>query len=461
MAKLHEKFFLGYLAMVLITLLFIIIAFPFLITNDFYKGGKEKMHIMMDKTIDIFNLGIANNQPLQEIVDEVYQKTQFDPYTEIIIFDEKERLLFEEHVNKYNKFFDLNFILTTNFISMTKNKSDIQQVIYNKQRYFAYSIKLSQTRYPNEMILGFAKTTEFYTSSTGGIMRILAMLFIIVFLGGIVASFITAKRISQPIKDLAQYAVSIGEGQIYDFKPKKASDEIYLLYKYMKEMEARLKEASQNQKKYFNMASHELKTPLMKIQGYGEGLANGLPLDVQKTASIIVNETKLLDRIVGQLLLLSKIEDINIQYDIEAIDVNEFIESLLESYRGVCRDKIHFDRSQTENPIILASEELLHQAIDNPISNALRYAKTFINIEVNIDQLYNNVIITISDDGGGIKPEHMPYVFDNFFKDEKGSIGLGMSIMKSSIESMNGFIHIKNSEYGLVVEIHIPLKTEK
>ena len=214
--------------------------------------------------------------------------------------------------------------------------------------------------------------------------------------------------------------------------------------------------AHESQKWFFQNVSHELKTPMMAVQGCAEGIHTGV-LDPAEASGVILEETEQMSELVEELLALSRLESGQAKAEFHLTDIRELLYDCLRSTeqlaeQGNMRISLRFD----ENPVLVNCDEIqLRRAFTNIITNALRYAKEEIQIECKADR--GKAIVCIRDDGEGIAPELLPHVFDRFFSTRKGGAGIGLSLAKEITSLHKGTIHASNDS-GAVFEISLPLR---
>ena len=214
--------------------------------------------------------------------------------------------------------------------------------------------------------------------------------------------------------------------------------------------------AHESQKWFFQNVSHELKTPMMAVQGCAEGIHTGV-LDPVGASGIILEETEQMSELVEELLALSRLESGQANAEFHLTDVRELLYDCLRSTEQLAEQKnlrisLRFD----ETPVLVNCDEVqLRRAFTNIITNALRYAKGKIQIECKADR--GKAIVRIHDDGEGIAPELLPHIFDRFFSTRKGGAGIGLSLAKEIVSLHKGTISASN-DGGAVFEISLPLR---
>ena len=214
--------------------------------------------------------------------------------------------------------------------------------------------------------------------------------------------------------------------------------------------------AHESQKWFFQNVSHELKTPMMAVQGCAEGIHTGV-LDPVGASGVILEETEQMSELVEELLALSRLESGQANAEFHLTDVRELLYDCLRSTEQPAEQKnlrisLRFD----ETPVTVNCDEIqLRRAFTNFITNALRYAKEEIQIECKADR--GKAVVRIRDDGEGIAPELLPHIFDRFFSTRKGGAGIGLALVKETVTLHRGNVRAAN-DGGAVFEISLPLR---
>lgn len=206
-------------------------------------------------------------------------------------------------------------------------------------------------------------------------------------------------------------------------------------------------------KQFFQNVSHELKTPIMSIQGYAEGIQTKVIEDPNKAIEVIIHESEKMSDLVEELLYISKIDSGQLTVKKEPIEINELIYDCLRSIEMIAQNKdieikIDFDEI---SPIIYGDEKQLAKAFTNIIVNAVKYAKSQISIKCRKNKKY--IEIFFCDDGEGINEEDLPHVFERFYKGKNGNTGIGLALTKEIIQVHSGKITASNSAKGAIFHI--------
>ena len=294
---------------------------------------------------------------------------------------------------------------------------------------------------------------------------IIPIYLVIAFLGGIIVT----KKALVPLTQMASTAQEIGHGKL----DKRLSldlpaNEIGILALTFNDMLNRLELSFQKEKQFTSDASHELKTPIAVIQAHTE---NALSLsknqgELEQSLNIIYQEAKSMNRIVSQLLLLTRSDSSNNSVLFEKLNLSYIVEDCISTY-------IDSSNNSTSNtttinsdiePLIyiMGDQTLMTRLFVNLIENSIKYGKESNNIFLSLHQEKNIIKFLIKDNGIGISPTDIPQIFDPFYRSSEtrsleGS-GLGLALVKKIIELHNGEITVESTENsGTTFEILLPI----
>jgi len=291
-------------------------------------------------------------------------------------------------------------------------------------------------------IKSFANRINIVLLVVMGITGILAVA-VAIFLSGLIA---------KPVRELTQFAVRIGKGD-FSRTPLNYGDlELAELAESMNKAATQLEDYDKEQKKFFQNASHELRTPMQAIKCNAEGIEHGI-LNSHKSSRVIISAIDRLSEMVEDLLYLSRIDNITTSNKLEECDLRELLSNCAERQRSLAVERnIRFVFDFDDKPVnMYCDEKHMFRAFSNLISNAIRYAKT--SITLSCHQTNAGITISVVDDGEGISNEDLPHIFDRFFRGTGGKHGIGLSIVKSIIEQHNGKIEAQNIETGTLFTI--------
>lgn len=299
---------------------------------------------------------------------------------------------------------------------------------------------------------------------------------------GIIAAFVLSSYISKPIKQLSNIAERMSELDFdikYDGKDK---GEIGLLGKSMNNMSQKLEENISQLKTanlelqrdidkkeklekmrtdFLSNVSHELKTPIALIQGYAEGLKEGITDDPESMdfyCSVIMDEAAKMNNMVKRLLTLNQIEFGEDELVMERFDINELVKSVVNANELRATQKnlsITYDILDT--PLyVWADEYKVEEVVTNYLSNAINHCcnENIIKIKVgHIDK--DNVRVSVFNTGNNIPEADIEHIWEKFYKIDKartreyGGNGIGLSIVKAIVESMGKTCGVNNLSDGV------------
>ena len=217
-----------------------------------------------------------------------------------------------------------------------------------------------------------------------------------------------------------------------------------------------IEKEAERQQTFFQNASHELKTPLMAIQGYAEGIQAGV-MDTGSAAEVILKESDRMTELVDELLDISKIDMGRQPLTLSEMDVREL---LYDSIRAVepaaAGGGIAIVPDFPEKPVMVSCDDTrLRRAVTNILSNGVRYARSQLHLTCRTEK--RHVTIRIQDNGDGIAEADLPHIFDRFYMGKNGKSGIGLALAKEIIHLHKGTIRAYNGDSGAVFEISIPV----
>ena len=380
--------------------------------------------------------------------------------TEILLYNKHQELLYPNDLT--DSFLSQTIIakVSTQLLDTKENK--VYTIYIGSEKYYLLCYPLTNIDGDKPTIVFISQTGEANTL----INAMNLILLIIMVIGSILASLIASRvssHVSKPVTDLTNLTKRIGGGDFTPIHENISGDilEINQLYESIGDMTARLFAYDQTQKTFLQNASHELKTPLMSIQGYAEGIENGIVPDVIHAAQIISSESKRLNALVEELLILSRIENGTYSRELSIMNLTDVLKEYAQRLAGYAAKLEH--QLILELPdfqiCVMADDTLLSQSVMNIVSNCLRYANVAVKITLLSSENY--ALIRICDDGNGIPENDLPHIFDRFYKGKGGNFGLGLAIAKSAVSSIGGHVNAYNNDNGAVFELYVPMQDSK
>ncbi|WP_173918462.1 HAMP domain-containing sensor histidine kinase [Halobacillus sp. Marseille-Q1614] len=272
-------------------------------------------------------------------------------------------------------------------------------------------------------------------------------------------SYFMTNRLVTPLSRLKQEVKKIEKRKFSEVQPVKSSGEIKDVEQSVRHMAEELERYINTQKQFFQNASHELKTPLMSIQGYAEGIRDGIfeGKDAERGLNVMVSEAERLKKIVNEMILLAKLDSSEDVYQPSEVNLAELTDQAKDRLYPLANEKgVVLHSSSYHKFTSYVDPERVLQALINIIGNAVRHAETRVDIISNISK--DVLSIKVIDDGSGIPEDLLPQLFQRFIKGKEGETGLGLAISRAIIERSGGSIRASNNEDGpgAVFEIRIP-----
>jgi two-component system OmpR family sensor kinase/two-component system sensor histidine kinase BaeS len=324
---------------------------------------------------------------------------------------------------------------------------------------------------PNDFAGPATPAGEFLASVNQSIITAIIIASIIALILGAVLFL----QITAPLRQLKKASVAIAGGDLSQRVTIYSRDELGELGQAFNHMAESLADAETQRQHLVADVAHELRTPLAAIQATAEGMLDGvLPLDEEQVASIHT-ETLLLNRLIGDLRLLSLAEAGQLKLERQEINLGGLVSQIVERSKpqAMQKDVTLGAEVQKNLPPVWIDSDRITQVLNNLIGNALRYTPKDGTITVGIAPapgLTNTVKVSVTDTGPGIDPEALPFVFDRFYRSDKsrsrasGGSGLGLAIVKQLVEAHGGkveavspvFRSADHQEYGTRISFTLP-----
>ena len=253
--------------------------------------------------------------------------------------------------------------------------------------------------------------------------------------------FMLSRSISKPIIDITAAAKNLADGDYDSEFTGTGFKEISELSETLNYAAKELKKTENLQRELLANVSHDIRTPLTLITGYAEMIRDFPGEDSSENVQIIIDEAERLKLLVNDLLVLSRLSAKTEIFNIQTINITELIESIVGRQQKLLENQqfiITF--TFNEKVEIEADAKKMEQVIYNFISNAVNYSGTSKKVEVIQEIVNGEVIVKVKDYGIGIKKEDLQYVWDRYYRVDKGlqrstqGTGLGLSIIKGILE---------------------------
>ncbi len=277
----------------------------------------------------------------------------------------------------------------------------------------------------------------------------------------LVVSILMSRKFVKPLQEMEVVTDRIAEGQFDQRLPIKGSsteyqDELEHLCIRINKMASRLEQVEDMRKKLIGDIAHELRTPLTVIKGAMEGFIDGVLTPDSATFERIYRQADRLERLVDDLQELNYLEMGTLELDLKVVNLEKFVGDLKQTMR------IKFNNKGVDFTLDLPNEELyvkvdedrLEQIMLNLLDNALRYTPKGGEVQIIVKKEGEWAKISVKDTGVGIPKEHLPHVFDRFYRVDEararldGGSGIGLTIVKRLVEAHKGEIWVESSGRG-------------
>lgn len=282
--------------------------------------------------------------------------------------------------------------------------------------------------------------------------------FVILISVALVVGLWVYRSIAVPLVKLKKATQNIKEGNLDFVLDVEGKNEFSELCQDFEEMRRRLKESTEEKslmekenRELISNISHDLKTPITAVKGYVEGIMDGVadtPEKMDRYVRTIYNKTNEMDHLINELTFYSKIDTNRIPYTFSKLNVEDYFADCSEEVgleletRGI---ELVYANYVEKDVMVIADGEQIRRVIHNIISNAIKYMdKPKGIIQIRIKDVGDFIQIEIEDNGKGIGPKDLPYIFDRFYRTDvsrnssKGGSGIGLSIVKKILEDHGG-----------------------
>lgn len=449
-----------------------------LLLGPFYTKQKEKVLKEAYKLIDEYSSkGGLDTEEFTVGLDQVAARYNLD----ILVLDADTNTI-RSTVNEPR-------FLTDRLLGYIFSGTPVDEVIYKNDSYTVQKsmdprmhteyIELWGTLTDNQIVLMRSPMESIQTSAHVA-NRLLLYVGVVVLLLGLVVNLILSRKLTDPIRELAYISEKMSRLD-FDAKYKgNGNNELDLLGGHMNRLSAtlektisELKTANNNlqselnkkveidemRKEFISNVSHELKTPIALIQGYSEGLKDCVNSDEESRdyyCDVIIDEAGRMNKLVKNLLELNQLEFGNENVSMERFDITEMLLNCIKASDILIRQNEITVDLVGERPTYVWSDEFkVEQVVNNYLSNAIHYCSKEKHIEVKVTREGDVVRVSVFNSGDPIPEEALPHLWTKFYKVDKartreyGGSGIGLSIVKAVMESLNHDYGVKNHSNGV------------
>lgn len=268
----------------------------------------------------------------------------------------------------------------------------------------------------------------------------------------VIMSLLISKRIVEPLQAISLVSHRLAQGFYRERVTVNADGELAELNNSINQLAEVLEQTEQRRRTLLADVTHELRTPLSTIEGYMEGLIDGVVKPNEQTFSLIMRESVRMQRLIEDLELLSRAEAGQIRINPRPVDLRIVLENLVTRFQQQSSEKDITLESKLRDIIlsVWADPDRIEQIIINLLTNALRYTPPGGHVGVHAWTEEERVVVAVRDTGIGISPEHITHLFERFYRVDKsrsrssGGSGIGLTISRHLIYAHGGDIYAES-----------------
>jgi signal transduction histidine kinase len=270
------------------------------------------------------------------------------------------------------------------------------------------------------------------------------------------------RRMVLPLEDLLKAADRVGQGDYSTRVDERGPRETRSLAKAFNDMASRLDQLDERRRDLMADVTHELRTPLTVVQGNLEGMLDGVYPSNEATLGSLVDEIKIISRLVDDLRTLALAESGALQLRKEPTDLAMLVNDSFALFQtqAVAKSVTIKLEIPPDLPWVELDPGRIRQVLTNLLANALRYTPAGGIVSVSYRQKDGRALLEVQDSGIGIPPEELAHLFERFHKSsESGGMGLGLAIAKQLVDAHGGSITAESEpNRGTKMKVELPLK---
>jgi signal transduction histidine kinase len=311
-------------------------------------------------------------------------------------------------------------------------------------------------------LVGYLYSDGFANNQPGIFMPLIEKLNIAAFRAGligvgiaIILSIVVGSWLLKPVTQLTSAANSLGKGDLTARVLVRGNDELAQLGNTFNHMADSLQKAEQSRRNMTADIAHELRTPLAVQRASLEAMQDGVYPMRTENLQPVLEQNILLTRMVDDLRLLALADAGELRLEKVDTDLGNLVSRVVKSFQSQAdQRKIRINYPPVQGLVLLIDPIRVEQIITNIISNALRFTPEGGSIRVQATRMEKTLSLSIHDSGPGIPEDSLPYVFDRFYRTDKGRVredggsGLGLAIARQLARAQNGDITVRNHPQG-------------
>ena len=462
--RLFFKLYLNYSVMLLLTAVLICLIFIQLYKSTTMTNEQKKLEIQAENSSEIMTTKFINTQNYSGFLDEINTQmktmdtdiwTISNPYASMPMDERMETNSFEEFSVGYREYVDL-----------------VESAFQNKRKFSIADDEISQIQTITVAVPIFGANREvvgalLLKSPVKGLEDIIDDSLSLIVISSVVAlaiSFIIviifATELSLPISRMRSTALSLAAGNYHSKTGIKRNDElgdlaktVDILSEKLLENDIQRKNLDQMRLDFFANVSHELRTPITVIRAYTETLIDGVVKDEEKVNQYydrMLVECKSMERLVGDLMLLSKMQNPDFAIDTEPVNLVQVFDDIIRSAGTIAEKKNINIEIIKDQPVIMmmGDYDRLRQMFMIILDNAIKFSDENKSVHIYLSKT-DKITVAIKDEGIGIDNNDLDNIFEKFYKSNlsqnASGTGLGLSIAKQIAAKHEGYIEVDSA----------------
>lgn len=452
---LRKKVLKNFIIVILLVVLSFEVILTLFVSRHYYTSVKQTLISQIVYTNAIYNSSNSDGPDFLDKAESIFNSKGYFQNNNIAIniIDKNRRVILDQYGFKSNKVVDYPDVN-----SAIKNTSEITPVTYKEDRTNEKVMSVSVPIKVNGIVEGVIRYSVSLKYVDRGLIKIIAYLIflgIFILLVSVALSLKFADSIIEPLSELKIFSNMIAKGN-YNIKMNKeriSDDEIGDFARTFENMAQEIKKSEKLKDEFISSISHELRTPLTSINGWSETLQldNISKEELSMGLNIIQDETQRLIKLVEELLDFSRLSSDRIKLNLEEVNVEELVVSVVNQLRSMAVDKnirLTFVFKNQKIKPIMADKNRLRQVLINLIQNSIKFTHKDGYIYVSANQNGDFTEITVKDNGIGISEQNISNVSKKFFQEDfhKSGSGLGLAISDEIIKLHKGKMTIKSKK---------------
>jgi signal transduction histidine kinase len=308
-------------------------------------------------------------------------------------------------------------------------------------------------------MLTVAVATAAFGNATGWVRVVGAFAGCLLFVLGLWFVARSVRRMFGPIGDVMEAADRVADGDYTVRVRERGPGEVRRLGRTFNDMTARLQASDEERRRLLADVTHELRTPLSVIGGSLEGIADGVYDPDEERIAAVLDQTRLMSRLLDDLQTLSTAEAGALSLTLEPTDLAAVVEEVASAFAPrAAADEVTLTTSCDSTPEVILDPARIRQVLENLVANGVRHTPAGGTVNIGLSRRDDAVQLTVSDTGPGIPAEELDSIFDRYTRSaDSGGSGLGLAIARSLVEAHGGSISAESPPAGgATIRVRLP-----